>query len=63
MRLHPGKGAPLVPDDSLLRIALAPQIFIVQYELFFNRDKYSYLAICLRLMVPHSSMTYLGIKL
>ena len=52
MGLHQFLVAPPVPDDHLLRFALANFYFDKQYESFFNRDKYSHLAICLRLMEP-----------
>ena len=53
MRLHKRKVALLVPDDSLLHIALTKKYSSGRYELFFIWDKYSNLTICLRLMEPH----------
>ena len=52
MRLHQFYVAPLVLDDSLLRIALA-NFFDKQCKLYFIWDKYSQLAICLRLIEPN----------
>ena len=46
MRLRQLKVALLVPDDSLLRIALAKKYFSEQCESLFILDKYCHLMAC-----------------
>ena len=61
MRLHQREVALMVPDDSLLHIALAIKISDEKYVSFFIRNEYSHLKVCLRPIEPQVYTFSVGI--